>query len=62
MPEEDKIVDRLAAKHGASKNDVVRKALRLLAKIEKLSDEGDRLIVERRGRNDDREALEVWVL
>ena len=60
--EDDKTVDRLAAKHGASKNDVIRKALRLLAKIEKLNDDGDRLIVERRGRSDDREAVEVWVL
>ena len=60
--DEDKTVVRLAAKHGVSKNDVVRRALRLLARIEKLSEEGHRLVVERGAHSDEREAVEVWLL
>lgn len=59
-PDEDEAADRLAAKHTVSKNDVIRRGLRLLAMIEGLAEDGQILLVQRRGRK--RKAVEVWLV
>jgi hypothetical protein len=57
--DEDALATKLAGDRSVSKNDVIRSALRLLARIEKITSSGGRLYVERRG---DREPFEVWLL
>jgi hypothetical protein len=61
-PAEDADADRLAAKHTVSKNDVLRRGLRLLALVEKAAADGGRLLLQRRGRNQKPETVEVWLL
>ncbi|MFO0672652.1 MAG: hypothetical protein U0235_24075 [Polyangiaceae bacterium] len=58
--DEDQTADELAAKHGVSKNDVIRRGLRLLAMVEKLAEDGQILLVQRRGRKE--RAVEVWLV
>jgi hypothetical protein len=59
-PDEDAAADRLAAKHTVSKNDVIRRGLRLLAMVEKLAEDGTIILVQRRGRKET--AVEVWLV
>jgi hypothetical protein len=59
-PDEDEAADKLAAKHTVSKNDVIRRGLRLLAMIEGLAEDGQILLVQRRGRK--QRAVEVWLV
>jgi len=59
-PDEDEAADELAAKHTVSKNDVIRRGLRLLAMVEKLAEDGQILLVQRRGRKE--KAVEVWLI
>ncbi len=61
-PKEDEAASQLASKHAISKNDVVRRGVRLLAFVEGLSEDGHRLLVHRRGRNQEDEAIEVWLI
>lgn len=59
-PDEDDLAAQLADERMVSKNEVVRRALRLLARFEKIAASGGRFYVERqRGK---REAFEVWLL
>jgi len=57
---EDEEVQWLADRQKISKNDIVRRALRLLARLERETQGGARLILERPGTA--REAVEVWLL
>lgn len=59
-PDEDETAARLATKHTVSKNDVIRRGLRLLALVEKLAEDGQILLVQRRGRKE--KAVEVWLI
>ena len=54
------MADDLAAKHTVSKNDVIRRGLRLLAIVDKLAEDGRILLVQRRGRKE--KAVEVWLI
>ena len=57
---ENSMADDLAAKHTVSKNDVIRRGLRLLAIVDKLAEDGRILLVQRRGRKE--KAVEVWLI
>jgi hypothetical protein len=59
-PDEDEAADKLAAKHTVSKNDVIRRGLRLLAMVENLAEGGHILLVQRRGRKE--KAVELWLV
>jgi hypothetical protein len=59
-PDEDQAADKLAAKHTVSKNDVIRRGLRLLAMVENLAEGGRILLVQRRGRKE--KAVELWLV
>lgn len=59
--DENDQVDRLAAKRAMSKNDLVRQGLRLLVVVDGLTT-GERLLIERRGKGQRREAVEVWLV
>jgi ferric-dicitrate binding protein FerR (iron transport regulator) len=57
---EDADVDRTAAERMLSKNDVVRRALHLLFRLEREVGAGGRLLIERPGS--DGKDVEVWLL
>lgn len=59
-PSEDEAATRLAEERMLSKNDVVRRALSLLLRLEEETRAGGRLLVERPGTG--RELVEVWLL
>ena len=59
-PQEDAEADRFARRRMVSKNDLVRYALRLLMRLERESEAGGRLLIERPGTG--REPVEVWLL
>ncbi len=58
-PEEDEAAARLAEERMISKNDVVRRALSLMLRLEKETRAGGRLLLERPGTG---ERVEVWLL
>jgi hypothetical protein len=60
-PDEDATVTRLAQTQSISKNDVVRRALRLLAAVERARAQGDRVLVERRD-GPKKAAVEIWLI
>ncbi len=59
-PSEDEAAARLAEERMLSKNDVVRRALSLLVRLEAEARSGGRLLVERPGGS--KEPVEVWLL
>jgi hypothetical protein len=59
---EDAMVDRLAEKHAASKNDVVRRGLRLLALVDEVINDGGKLLIRRQLREQEAETIEVWLI
>lgn len=59
-PDEDSEADRLAKRHMVSKNDVVRRALRLLARFERETAAGARVLIDRHDAG--REQVEVWMI
>lgn len=59
--DEDETANRLAKRHAFSKNDVIRRALRLLAVVEEAREHGDRVLVER-GVGSQRELIELWLI
>jgi hypothetical protein len=59
-PDEDDLATKLADERMVSKNEVIRRALRLLAKLEQIASAGGRLYIARRGGK--REPFEVWLL
>jgi hypothetical protein len=60
-PDEDKGAARVAEDRKISKNDVLRRALSLMLKIEKETRTGGRLLIERPGPKG-LESVEVWLL
>lgn len=61
-PAEDDQAERIAKRRMASKNDVVRHAVRLLARLEEEAAGGARLLIERGGAGGTVTAVEVWLL
>lgn len=59
---EDALVEQLAEKHAASKNDVVRRGLRLLALVDGVINEGGKLLIRRPKHDQDAETIEVWLI
>jgi len=59
-PDEDSEADKLAQRHMVSKNDVLRSALRLLARLERETAAGARLLIDRHDAG--REQVEVWMI
>lgn len=60
-PAENAEAERLAEERMLSKNDVLRRALNLLIRLEKETKEGGRILVERRSTGVP-ESVEVWFL
>jgi hypothetical protein len=59
-PDEDNEADKLAQRRMMSKNDVLRHALRLLARLERETAAGARLLIDRNDAS--REQVEVWMI
>ena len=59
-PQEDEQATELAPRHAVSKNAGVRRGLRLLAIVERLAQEGEILLVQRKGKK--QKAVEVWLI
>jgi len=59
-PDEDNEADELAQRRMMSKNDVLRHALRLLARLERETAAGARLLIDRSDAG--REQVEVWMI
>lgn len=59
-PDEDSEADKLAQRHMVSKNDVLRCALRLLARLERETAAGARVLIDRHDAG--REPVEVWMI
>ena len=60
-PQEDAGASKLAGERKLSKNDVLRRALNLLLRLENETQAGARLPIERPGRKEP-EPVEVWLL
>lgn len=60
-PQEDSGAEKLASERKLSKNDVLRRALNLLLRLENETQAGARLLIERPGRKEP-EPVEVWLL
>lgn len=58
---EDEVANRLAKRDVVSKNDVIRRALRLLGQIEEARENGSRVLVER-GTGTQKELVELWLV
>ena len=59
-PDEDQAAAKIAEDRMISKNDVVRRALNLLFRLDDETRAGGRLMLERSGRG--RKPVEVWLL
>lgn len=60
-PEENAEAERLAQERMLSKNDILRRALNLLVRLENETKAGGRILVERRS-NGVPESVELWFL
>ena len=59
-PDEDSEAEKLAQRRMVSKNDVLRHALRLLARLERETAAGARVLIDRHEAG--REQVEVWMI
>jgi hypothetical protein len=60
-PDEDEGATKVASDRKISKNDVLRRALKLMLKVESETRAGGRLMLERRGPKGI-ESVEIWLL
>lgn len=60
-PEEDFRAEKLAGERKLSKNDILRRGLNLLIRLENEAQAGARLLIDRPGRKEP-EPVEVWLL
>lgn len=60
--DEEFSVRSIAQSRGLSKNDVVRRAVTLLVRLETETSAGSRFFVVRRGQGQEHQPMEIWML